>query len=93
MKTPLGTEVDRGAGRIVLDGFPALRERAQHTPPVLGPCLCGHGRPSQLLLSSCFSMVINRTIEHMQMTTVAACDWSVAGRSHARFVLDIDLFA
>ena len=26
MKTPLGTEVDRGAGRIVLDGFPALCE-------------------------------------------------------------------
>jgi len=32
MKTPLGTEVDLGAGHIVLDGFPALRERAQHPP-------------------------------------------------------------
>jgi len=27
MKTPLGTEVDIGAGHIVLDWFPALRER------------------------------------------------------------------
>jgi len=27
MKTPLGMEVDIGAGHIVLDGFPALRER------------------------------------------------------------------
>ena len=27
MKTSLGTEVDIGAGHIVLDGFPALRER------------------------------------------------------------------
>jgi len=28
MNTPLGTEVDIGAGHIVLDGFPAaLRER------------------------------------------------------------------
>jgi len=43
MKTPLGspTEVDLGAGaagHIVLDGFPALRERAQH-PRLLGSCL------------------------------------------------------
>jgi len=27
MKTPLGTEVELGAGHIVLDGFPALRGR------------------------------------------------------------------
>ena len=38
MKTPLGTEVDIGAGHIVLDGFPALRERGT-APPLLGPCL------------------------------------------------------
>ena len=38
MKTPLGTEVDLGAGHIVLDGFPALRERGTD-PPLLGPCL------------------------------------------------------
>ena len=39
MKTPLGTEVDLGAGHIVLDGFPALRERGTALPPLLGPYL------------------------------------------------------
>ena len=38
IKTPLGTEVDVGAGHILLDGFPALRERGT-APPLLGPCL------------------------------------------------------
>jgi len=32
MKTPLGTEVDLGAGHIVLDRFPALRERGTAPP-------------------------------------------------------------
>jgi len=36
MKTPLGTEVDLGAGHIVLDGFLALRGRGT-APPLLGP--------------------------------------------------------
>jgi len=38
-----------------------------------------------------FSMAINRTIDCMQMTPLAICDWSVAGNSHARFDLDTDL--
>jgi len=38
MKTPLGTEVDLGAGHIVLDGAPAPAKGAQH-PPLFGPCL------------------------------------------------------
>jgi len=36
MKTPLGAEVDLGAGHIVLDGFPALRERGT-APPSFRP--------------------------------------------------------
>ena len=36
MKTPLGTEVDIGAGYIVLDGVPALRERVT-APPSFWP--------------------------------------------------------
>ena len=32
MKTPLRTELDLGAGHIVLDGFPALRERRTASP-------------------------------------------------------------
>ena len=52
MKTPLGTEVDLGPGHIVLDGDPA--------PPAKGAqqhlhVYCEHGRPSQLLLSSCYN--------------------------------------
>jgi len=33
MKTPLGTEVDLRGGHIVLDGFPALRERGTAPSP------------------------------------------------------------
>ena len=32
MKTPLGTEVNLGPGRIVSDGVPALRERGTAVP-------------------------------------------------------------
>jgi len=53
MKTPLGTEVDLGTGHIALDGVPALCKRGT-APPILflADVYCGHGRPSQLLLSS-----------------------------------------
>jgi len=51
MKTPLATEVDLDLGHIVLDGVPALRERGN--PLFLAHVYCGHGRQSQLLLSSC----------------------------------------
>ena len=57
MKTPLGTQVDIGAGHIVLDGFPALRERG--TPPLLGACLLWPRSPisatAELLLTLCVS--------------------------------------
>jgi len=55
MKTPLGTEVDLGPCHIVLDGVPALpRERGTAAHPLfLDHVYCGHGRPSQILLSSC----------------------------------------
>jgi len=45
--TYFGTEVDIG----VLDGFPASAKAAQH-PLFYAHTYCGHGRPSQLLLSS-----------------------------------------
>jgi len=57
MKTPLGTEVDRGPGHIVLDGVPALRESTA-APIFLAHVYCGHGRPSQLLLSSCLVLLV-----------------------------------
>ena len=58
MKTPLGTEVDLGPGHIVLDGFQAPANGAQQPPPLFpAHVYCGHGLPSQLLLSSCFSVL------------------------------------
>jgi len=54
MKTPLGTEVDLGRDHTVLDGVPAtLRERGTAAPLCSAHVYCGHGRPPQLLLSSC----------------------------------------
>ena len=50
MKTQLGMEVDLGPGHIVLDG---CAKRAQRPPIFSARVYCGHGRPSQLLLSSC----------------------------------------
>jgi len=56
MKTPLGTEVDFGPGHIVLDGDPAPpTQKGHNSPPLFSAYVyCGHGRPSQLLLSSCY---------------------------------------
>jgi len=53
---PLGTEVDLGPGHIVLDGVPAVQERDTAAPLFSAHVYCGHGRPSQLLLSSCYFM-------------------------------------
>jgi len=53
MKTPLGTEVDLCPGHIVLDGIPALCETGTAAPIISARVYYGHGRPSQLLLSSC----------------------------------------
>ena len=57
MKTPLGTEVDIGAGHIVglSDGFPALRERGT-APPLLGPCLLWPRSPISATAELLFSL-------------------------------------
>jgi len=60
IKTPLGTEIGLGPGHIVLDGDPLTRsERGTTVPHPLfaAHAYCGHGRPSQLLLSSCFRLL------------------------------------
>jgi len=52
---PLGrpTEVGLGLRNIVFDVDPATpRKRAHPFYPILAYVYCGHGRPSQLLLSS-----------------------------------------
>jgi len=57
MKMPLGTEVDLGPGHIVLDGVPALHETGTAATLFSAHVYCDHGRPSQLLLSSCNSYI------------------------------------
>jgi len=59
MKTPLGTEVDLGPDHIVLDGVPDVRERGTAAPLFSAHVYCGHCGPSQLLLSSCYKVVIS----------------------------------
>ena len=54
IKMPLGTEINLGPGDVVLDGVLAPRERGTAAPSFSAHVYCGHGRPSQLLLSSCF---------------------------------------
>ena len=56
MKTPLGTEVDLGPGHSVLDRVPAPAKGAQLFSVHVH---CGHGRPSQVLLSSCQNACTN----------------------------------
>jgi len=57
MKMPLGMEVGLRPCDIVLDWDPAPPKKGHSThPPLFGPCLLWpNGRPSQLLLSTCFS--------------------------------------
>jgi len=73
MKTPLGTEVDLGPGHTVLDGVTAPRKG--HSSPLFSAHVyCGHGCPSQLLLSSC-------NIDYSVVTYVVytvSCDNSVS---------------
>jgi len=48
-------EVGLGPGDIVLDGDQLPLERSTGASPLLGPCLVWpNGRPSQLLLSTCY---------------------------------------
>jgi len=56
VKTPLGTAVDLVPDHIVLNGVPASSRRKGTAAPLFSAHVyCGHGRPSQLLLSSCFN--------------------------------------
>jgi len=52
---PLGTKVEVGPGKIVLDGDPAPPPKKKEAhPPIFGPrLLWPNDTPSQLLLSTC----------------------------------------
>ena len=59
MKTPLGAEVDLGPGHIVLDGDPSPPREMDSSPNLFSAHVyCGHSRPSQLLLSSLFILLV-----------------------------------
>jgi len=58
IKMPLGREVGLGPGDIVLDENQAPPRKKCSSPPLFGPCLLrSNGRPSQLLLSTCYAVV------------------------------------
>jgi len=85
MKMPLGAEVYLSPGHIVLDGDPALPPaKGAHQPLFFGPCLiCGYGRPSQLLLSSCKYHIPVRVYLYCQVRggfTTTYVSWSDNGR-------------
>jgi len=55
---PLGTKAGLGPGGIVLHGDPAPSPKRGTAPPIFCPCLLWpNGRPSQLLLSTCFKTI------------------------------------
>jgi len=56
MKTPLGTEVDLGAGHIVLDGVRAPRARGTSLPPLFSQCLLWPWSPISATAESLFSI-------------------------------------
>ena len=51
---PLGTEVDLSPGHIVVDGDPAPPRKGAQQPLFSAHVYRGLGRPSQLLMSSCY---------------------------------------
>jgi len=60
----LGMVVGLGPGHIVLDEDPDLRPK-RGTVPIFGPCLLWpNGRPSQLLLSSCYIIICQAALQY-----------------------------
>jgi len=62
-------DVDLGPGHIVLDKVPALHETGTAAPLFSAHVYCGHGRPSQQLLSSCYLLpryyFFYKTVPHL----------------------------
>ena len=65
MKTPLGTEVDLGAGHIVLDGFSAQRKGHSTPPPLLGPCLLWPRSPISATAELLFYIPVNKNYQNV----------------------------
>jgi len=59
----LGTDVGLGPVHIVLDGNPARPPSKEAQPPIFGPYLLWpNSHPSQLLLSTCYILIIYKHI-------------------------------
>ena len=72
IKMPLGMDVGIGPGYILLDGDSAPPQKKMDTapqPPIFGPCLLWQNdRPSQLLLSSCYLLLLFVFIRKVRVT-------------------------
>jgi len=75
MKTPLCTEVDIGTGHIVLDGFPALRERGTAPPFFRSMSVVA----TVAHLSYCWALVILYAANTLVVRTIVVL-WSVVQR-------------
>jgi len=89
---PLGTEIGLGPGDIVLDENPAPPRKWTQQPPLFGTCLLWpDDRPSQLLLSSCYSYidvyVVRRTAA---LSTARLRRWSVADEMGCDACVSVD---
>jgi len=63
IKMPLGTKVGLGPGHIVLDRDPARPPSKGAHPLIFGPCLLWpNGRPSQLLQSTCYILIVYKHV-------------------------------
>jgi len=70
IKMPLGTEVGLGSGDVVLDGDSAPPRKGHSSPLFSAHVYCGHGRPYQLLPSSCPQ---GYAIEHIGQQSLSTC--------------------
>jgi len=72
---PLGTEVDLGPGHIVLDGDPVPPRKGHSSPFFSALVYCGHDRPSQLLLTSCYLLPPPRRLCFDRCLSVCLSVW------------------
>jgi len=72
VETPVGTEVDLGPGHFVLDVDPGPPRKGHSSPRPFSVHVCGHGRPSQLLLSSCIALFMKHLASKMQFENFRA---------------------
>jgi len=74
-KMPLDVEVNIGPGDVVSDGDPAPRAKgAQQSRLFLDHVSCGHGRPSQPLVSSCVTILKFKSINLLRSVVDFLCN-------------------